>query len=228
VVAALKMFRTVRKGKNKEDALRITQRILLSLPQHMRERGRDTLGRKIPGPVEYITLREIKHGSKVLGWLWGHISLLVVEYLVSTGADSLSQGFFFKESIIHRAAIEGNLDVVEYLVSSHYVDVDLRSYDDWTPLHWAAESGKLKVIEYLQITQGADVNARSNNDWTPLRFAADMGYHEVVKYLLTHAADFNLKDNRGSTTLHIAAYRGRLETVQCPCQKTYNFIILNL
>jgi hypothetical protein len=126
------MFRTVRKVKNIEDTWhhstwRITQRFLLALPQHMREPGVNTWGNSIPGPVEYISRFEIEHGNDVLGWLEGHISLSVVEYLVSFGANVLAKGGDYHRSIIHCAARESKLDVVQYLVSSHHVNVDATS-----------------------------------------------------------------------------------------------------
>jgi ankyrin repeat protein len=211
VITALKMLRKVRQGKNIEDALHI----LHSMPQYLREPGRDINGVEILGEIEYITELEIRHGSEVLGWLRHHISLLLVKYLVSIGADVNAKGdaFWYIGSIIHHAAVPGLLDVIEYLVSSQHVDVDLRDDKGQTALHWAAIFFKLPVAEYL-ILQGADVNARCNENKTALHHSAYYGFREMEELLVTHKADVNIQDNEGYTPLHHAANRGQLETVK--------------
>ncbi|XP_062501045.1 uncharacterized protein LOC134178228 [Corticium candelabrum] len=51
-------------------------------------------------------------------------------------------------TVLHAAAIEGNIDCIEALISSG-ARVNIQDEDGWTPLHAAASHGHLDIIQYL-------------------------------------------------------------------------------
>jgi hypothetical protein len=169
---------------NKADALRITMRILPSLPQPLREPLRHRYGYIIPGSVEYISGHEIEHGSEVLGWLWYHISLEVITYLVQSGADIHATGSYYNRTILHWAAREGHLDVVKHVILLG-ARVNVGDIDGWTPLHFAAFHGHLSIVQFL-VQSGANTKIRSNRRRTALNFARQRKKHVVVAWLQNH------------------------------------------
>jgi ankyrin repeat protein len=171
------MLRKTREIANlsKADALRITLRILPSLPQPLQ------------GAVEYISEREIEHGSEMLPWLHYHISLEVVTYLVQTGADINAERGWNNCTILHEAAYGGHLDVVKYLISLG-ANVNAQDKHGFTPLHSAALSGHndhLSIVQFL-VQSGADPNIRHKYGRTALDFAREYNKHEVAEWLQNH------------------------------------------
>jgi ankyrin repeat protein len=175
----------MREGKSKKDALLDAQRILPSLPQHLREPLRDTRGDIwAPGAVEYISGLEVEHGSEVLGVLYDHISLEVVTYLMQSGADINAAGGMFNHTILHRAAREGHLDVLQYFISLG-ARVNVGDRNGWTPLHFAALYGHLSIVQFL-VQSGADTNIKDKDGDTALDWARHNNKPEVVEWLQNH------------------------------------------
>lgn len=88
-----------------------------------------------------------------------------------------------------------------------------------TPYLLAAETADLEFLQVLEDV-GADPSLTNDMDTGPLLAAAGMGVTapgeeaadlksalEVVKYLVTQGADINVKDRRGETVMHAAAYK---------------------
>ena len=69
-------------------------------------------------------------------------------------------------------------------------------------LHQAAADGDIEQVKLL-ISKGADVNA---GPWTALHGAVDEGRRDIAELLIAKGADVNAKDNKGRTSLHLAAW----------------------
>jgi ankyrin repeat protein len=71
-----------------------------------------------------------------------------------------------------------------------------------TPLHHAVLSGKHGLLEIILPASG-NLDPVNNNGSTPLLLAAERGNILLIKPLLVAGADFNRKDGRGNSILHI-------------------------
>ncbi|CAD7698742.1 unnamed protein product [Ostreobium quekettii] len=90
----------------------------------------------------------------------------------------------------------------------------LKKLKGWTPLHEAIKQshGSVMVKQIEHFKQHKD--ARDNEGKTPLHWAADWEKLEAVEQLLSRGADARIKDKRGNTPLHVAAFHGN-----CDCAK---------
>ncbi len=71
-----------------------------------------------------------------------------------------------------------------------------------TPLHQAVISGKQSLLDIILPATG-NLDPVNNDGATPLLLAAEKGKVSVINALLEAGADFNRKDRRGNTILHI-------------------------
>jgi ankyrin repeat protein len=97
------------------------------------------------------------------------------------------------------AARTGSTDVAEYLIA-HGANVDGRE-GSWTPLQEAAYYSK-EMVELL-LAKGTNINA---GGWSALHSALDAERFDILELLLAKGADVNIKDDKGRTPLHIAAW----------------------
>ncbi|XP_028417225.1 uncharacterized protein LOC114541509 [Dendronephthya gigantea] len=126
----------------------------------------------------------------------------IVKYLVENGADVNSTDID-ERSVLHSAVTESKLDVVKYLVE-HGADVNGKDTDGDTVLHFAVSEGKPDIVKYL-VENGADVNS------------TDFDERSVLHSAVTESAAVNAinrKNTNGSTVLHSAVAKGKLEIVK--------------
>ena len=82
------------------------------------------------------------------------------------------------------------------------------------PIHSAAFYGHLTTVKIL-VDLGADLNySRPRDGGTALMIAIKQGNREIVEYLLKMKADVTIADSRNVTALHLAAFRGDVDTVR--------------
>jgi ankyrin repeat protein len=97
------------------------------------------------------------------------------------------------------AARTGSVDMAEFLIA-HGANVDGRE-GRWTPLQEAAYYSK-EMVELL-LRHGANINV---GGWSALHSALDAERFDIVELLLAKGANVNIKDSKGRTPLHIAAW----------------------
>jgi ankyrin repeat protein len=102
------------------------------------------------------------------------------------------------QTALHYAAKAGQIAVAKLLIAN---GADVNAGGEWTPLQEAAYYSK-EMVELL-LAKGANINA---GKWTALHHALDGGRFGIVELLLTKGADVNIRDNKGLTPLHIAAW----------------------
>ncbi len=114
----------------------------------------------------------------------------------------------FANSKFIAAANRGDIALVqEYLNSG--VDVNARSDSGYgqTALMSAILGGGHTEIVKLLLLAGASASINTQDymyGWTALHLASIAGYLEIVRVLLHAGADFNIRDNTGSTALSSA------------------------
>ncbi|CAL5021925.1 unnamed protein product [Urochloa decumbens] len=81
-------------------------------------------------------------------------------------------------------------------------------------LHLAAGQGHLSVCRYLVEELRVDINAIHDGGESPLAYAINGAHVATVRYLLDHGADPDKVDDKGFTSLHIAAEEGYCKIVE--------------
>lgn len=111
------------------------------------------------------------------------------------------------------AAIKGDAKISGMLLRAG-ARTDLKAKLGWTALSLAAVKGHVEVVRVL-LAGGADPNIRDTYGWTPLMRAADRRRAGVVRLLLEVGdIDTTIRQEAGSTALHIAAAVGDVEIVR--------------
>ena len=149
-----------------------------------------------------------------------------IEKLLSTDKSLLEkkaewtneiEGWHLEGTPLHIAAIEGQDDAVVLLIAKG-AEVNVKDETGYTPLHLAAAKALKKTVEILLGAKNVNVNAETDDKKTPLllavsglpvgQFPSEEQRLAVAELLLAKGANPNKKDDKGVTTLHIAAANG--------------------
>jgi ankyrin repeat protein len=99
------------------------------------------------------------------------------------------------------------------------MDVNARRKDGWTTLHWAAFKGRVEVAQVL-LDHGANTKLETDEGETALHVVSRGVYDSqeqgvsTVLLLLKRGVDVNALDKKGWTSLHWAAFKGRVKVAQ--------------
>jgi ankyrin repeat protein len=109
---------------------------------------------------------------------------------------------------------EQGSDVARLLLERN-ANVNAPAKNKWTPLHWAAFNGRLEITRLL-LDHGANTNVGNDYGETPLHLVSASKNDSqhcvgITSLLLKCAADTNALDKGHATSLHWAAFKGRLE-----------------
>jgi len=113
------------------------------------------------------------------------------------------------------------MKITKLLVESG-ADIECGSTNGWKPLHMAVFKGYSDIGSYL-ISRGAKVNEVVYNDelpgYTPMHIIVSTDSlstesKENLQLLLEKKADFTIKDDRGSTPLHLAGFWGNADAIR--------------
>jgi pectate lyase len=137
-------------------------------------------------------------GQTLLHYATAGNNRAIAELLISHDADVNAVAGTWRTPL-GVAAQTGSVDVAEYLIA-HGANVDGRE-GQWTPLQEAAYYSK-EMVELL-LAHGANIN---EGGWPPLHSALDAERFDILELLLTKGADVSIKDDKGRTPLHIAAW----------------------
>ena len=114
-------------------------------------------------------------------------------------------------SLLHRAALNGNLNLCKMLIDKHEVNVNVADKRGWTAVHFAAQSGNCRLVAYF-VEMGSDIHLKTNDGSNCLHIAALEGHLNLCKILIhKHKVDLHMSDNYGWTGIHFSAHSGNCE-----------------
>lgn len=194
---------------------RVVQQILAELIQQLRACNADTVQTTKLLGVYQLFLNAFDDNGKIhLGVLQCAIerkSLVVVQYLVESGADLELAGPHGLPPPLALACMLGQLEMAKYLVSRG-ADVNAASSTmarNRTPLYLAASAGHYEILLWL-VESGAKVNEEeSSSGRTPLFAAAAGGHLRIMKFLLSKGANTTCGSWRGENLRYVAAAAGQ-------------------
>ena len=143
------------------------------------------------------------------------------EIVQQTRVDWQTCEFFGGYSVLHLAAVEGNLDILRFLIENEGCNPSPKTSLGRTPLHLAAQHGRLEVVRYLVCECLVDPSEQDNNRLTALHHACTGGNLEIVTFLMN---EMNIyvpansvvveKTALGDTVLHLAAQSGHVNIIK--------------
>lgn len=117
------------------------------------------------------------------------------------------------QTLLHVAAVEGELELVQKLVDKFKASVEERDKNDWRPLHSATLGKNLHIMLFL-LKAGALPSATNAENATPLHYFAKLPppssaaeeplYQDVLTRLIQKGAHINTQNKSGQTALHKA------------------------
>ncbi|XP_067670081.1 ankyrin repeat domain-containing protein 50-like [Haliotis asinina] len=127
-------------------------------------------------------------------------------------SEPLLRGFYqgpVKDTPLHKASSDGDLDTVKQLIDDDKIDVNTRGWYGLTPLMLAALRGHKDVFEYLH-KQGADMTQTDRDGDHILSMACIGGSVNIVEYVISNEPNLiNRKRHDGRTSLMWAAWHGK-------------------
>ena len=158
----------------------------------------------------YTSINEVNNN----GWSALHYSVCVntgldiIQLLCENGCD-VTLLTNDKESLLHLATQNENVQIMEYLLRmKYYFDINAFNTNGFTPLHQAlVRSSNIEVIKIL-IAYGANYKIKSIGDgYTSLMCSATNENIDILKYVINNKlyVDINETDNTGANALFICS-----------------------
>jgi ankyrin repeat protein len=128
------------------------------------------------------------------------------------------------KTLLHCISRIARVDMLKIILDTGKLDVDAKDSLGRTAMHIAASSSRPFEQIKMLVENGGNYEAQANNGCSVLLQLVNFhGYErgdpllqkeKAMIYLLEEGADPKVKDVRGFTTLHLAAWRGSLKMVQ--------------
>lgn len=117
-------------------------------------------------PLDSLLLHRDNSGCNILLDAAASQNLELLKYLLEQGADA-SDSDSLGRSMLHHAAMMGNLNILEALIQIKGLDWNRQdTWDYWTPLMHAAKEGHLNIVKYLVETVHVDTQIKDKHGRT--------------------------------------------------------------
>ena len=159
-----------------------------------------------------------ENGSTLLHLAAYDGKLDMVKFLCDRFPNMLLEVDHTEHSAAHYAAGSGNVEVFKHLVDKGIHALG-RTQNGSTCLLKAAYTGNMEMVEYLceHFTDLMDICDQYG--CTGAHYAVCEGHLDILKYLFSKGVSPFSRTVDGHTTLHIAAFHGRLDIVIFLCQE---------
>lgn len=134
--------------------------------------------------------------------------LLVLHFQSTVSGTPLRDDYH--DTPLHVAAYHGKFAVAKALLE-HGAAVDVKNKFGRTPLHGAAMGGYREIAQLL-LEYRADVGTEDSSSATPPYLVADNEMDDAAQMPSKHGA-VHIRDNKGFTALHDAAWKGEADVV---------------
>ena len=146
--------------------------------------------------------------SEKSSWNYKERSIFLIK-LITDNLDEKNPELKFGNSLLHHAAINGNLEVVKivtnYLENKNPAD----QYGD-TLLHTAATYGRIEICLFI-LEKITEKNPSNKYGATPFHVAADYGNYSVCRLILSNIQNYEPIDGNGKTPFQLAKEQGHEE-----------------
>ena len=185
-----------------------------------------------------VNYRESLNGQDCLHLAASKGRIEILQLLLKNKGLHVNTEDISRRTPLHYSAENGHKEAVKVLVE-YKAEVDMVDKGGKTPLYLSAAEGHSEIVAFL-CENGASLNSKADDGSTPLHQAALFGHTEIAKSIVQRnevgygrsdgtkiapmtkeefQASVNVKDEDGTTALHLAARLGNLEITTLLIQK---------
>eukprot|EP00795_Rhopilema_esculentum_P001166 gene1166-15520_t len=113
---------------------------------------------------------------------------------------------------LHRAAYKNKIQKLQSLLKKRRVDINKKDVEGRTALHYGCLAGRIQVVRLILDADGKITIDRFGR--SPIFMAIKNGHLDIVKVFYGIEFDFNRPDHAGTTPLHYAIFRKKMEIAE--------------
>ncbi|XP_065064627.1 ankyrin repeat domain-containing protein 30B-like [Rhopilema esculentum] len=113
---------------------------------------------------------------------------------------------------LHRAAYKNKIQKLQSLLKKRRVDINKKDVEGRTALHYGCLAGRIQVVRLILDADGKITIDRFGR--SPVFMAIKNGHLDIVKVFYGIEFDFNRPDHAGTTPLHYAIFRKKMEIAE--------------
>ncbi|XP_059468658.1 uncharacterized protein LOC132192631 isoform X2 [Neocloeon triangulifer] len=132
-----------------------------------------------------------------------------LEYFHGLNEDLVKQKTKTNKTVLHLAAILGNLILCKWLVEEIELEADTVDDDGWNAMHYVASNhnDKLELLQYFHGLNADLVKQKTKTNITMLHLASASGKLDKCKWLVDAIGlELDAVDDHGLNAMHCAAY----------------------
>ena len=140
-----------------------------------------------------------------------HEGSRIIQALIDSDANVNAVDYWNRTALIYASCNQDDTEVLKFLVKGG-AKLDFQDCHQRTSLGYAAKMGKFRGVEYL-LSAGADASICDSWGYAPLFEAVQHNHHSSLQAIVQHRTIPTIRDQNGSSVLHIAALYGDPETM---------------
>lgn len=143
--------------------------------------------------------------------------------LINAKADVTlaTSGDSAKETALHYAAINGDIDIARALLQNG-ANINALTDEGRSPLYCAVEEDQKEMVQFLITQKNVDVEGKGPRGWNSVLVASNQGFKESLEMVLTAGANVNVCNEEHDSAVHLAAENGRLDILKILIGENYH------